>query len=176
MIPVAYPDNFRGAPERVELSRHLVVSLPSRCPAAAERGLLSKIRILLFAAAAGGALSAPLAAHAQQSPPPPPPSQQPAEDEPIISDSAFDEALPPLDPALIEPLEPLEQIDPNAPPFPPVPGPVEDAPLGDPALSEPLPPLSTFEVEPAQETAADAEAVEESVSIRYSIEEAATAS
>ena len=76
----------------------------------------------------------------------PPPLQN--ADDPIVPDSAFEEALPPLDPALSEPLEP---IDPAAPPFPPVPGPVEDAPLGDPALSEPLPPLSTFDVRPAEE-------------------------
>ena len=106
-------------------------------------------RLVLAAAMAGGALALP--AFAQ-------PAPTPAPDEPIVSDSQFEEALPPLDPALYEPLEPLEPVDPNAPPpppFPPVPGPVEDAPLGDPALTEPLPPLSTFNAEPIQEVAAE---------------------
>ena len=132
---------------------------------------MNKIRILLLTAVAGGALLAPLSVRAQEPiPPSPPPGPSAGEDEPIISDSAFEEALPPLDPALIEPLEPLEQIDPNPPPFPPVPGPVEDAPLGDPALSEPLPPLSTFDVEPVQETQADAEDAQEPAPIRYTID------
>ncbi len=105
-----------------------------------------------MAAIAGGSLALGSAARAQG-------AQQPlgtAADEPIVPDSQFEEALPPLDPELTRPLEPLEEIDPAAPPFPPVPGPVEDAPLGDPALAEPLPPLSAFEAEPiADATAGD---------------------
>ena len=89
--------------------------------------------------ACGCRLGADPAAHAQDAPSP---------DEPIVSDSQFEEALPTLDPELNRPLEP---IDPNAPPFPPVPGPVEDTPLGDPALAEPLPPLSGFDVQPVPE-------------------------
>ncbi|MGE0180080.1 MAG: autotransporter assembly complex family protein [Sphingomonas sp.] len=107
-----------------------------------------------MAAAAGALIALPASAQT------PTPRQTPSPDEPIITDSQFEEALPPLDPALQQPLEPLEQItppaDPNAPPpspFPPVPGPVEDAPLGDPALAEPLPPLSTFESQAIQEVA-----------------------
>lgn len=103
-----------------------------------------------FLLAAAGALIAHGAAHAQS-----PAPAAPAPNEPIVPDSQFEEALPPLDPALRQPLEPLDAIqppaDPNAPPFPPVPGPVEDAPLGDPALTEPLPPLSSFETEAIQE-------------------------
>jgi translocation and assembly module TamA len=99
---------------------------------------LKEARILV--AVLAGALAAPAFAQAQTAPPPPP------DDQPIVPDSQFEEALPPLDPALNAPLEP---IDPNASPFPPVPGPVEDRPLGDPALSEPLPPISGFDVQPA---------------------------
>jgi translocation and assembly module TamA len=101
---------------------------------------------ILWAAIAGGVLAAPLAAQAQE---PLPQNQTPPDDEPIVSDSAFEEALPPLDPELSTPLEPIEGLEPDLSPFPPVPGPVGEAPLGDPALSEPLPPLSAADVEPA---------------------------
>ena len=112
----------------------------------------------------------PVAAHAQtQSGDPPELPAPQAEQEPIIPDSQFEEALPPLDPALYEPLEPLEDADPNAPLFPPEPGPVEDGPLGDPALAEPLPPLSTFDVEPAAETAAVPGDDEDPVPVRYTV-------
>lgn len=113
----------------------------------------------LFVAAATSALIAPARA-------------QPPADEPIVPDSAFEEALPPLDPALAEPLEPIEGLDEEAiaaTPFPPVPGPVEEAPLGDPALAEPLPPLSTFRTEPVRDVAAapdDGEALEQ---VRYTL-------
>ena len=107
---------------------------------------------------AAGALIMPGAVVAQTSIQPSPVQRAPGPDDPIVSDSQFEEALPPLDPALQQPLEPLESIQPpadaNAPPFPPVPGPVEEAPLGDPALTEPLPPLSAFEAEAIQEVQA----------------------
>jgi translocation and assembly module TamA len=101
-----------------------------------------------------------------------PPASAPGDDEPIVSDSAFEDALPPLDPALIEPLEQIEGLDQEAleaRPFPPIPGPVEETPLEDPALAEPLPPLSTFRTEPIQDVAgvpADGEALER---IRYTL-------
>jgi translocation and assembly module TamA len=104
-----------------------------------------------MAALLAGALAAP--AFAQIEPKPsadPQTSPAPAQPGPIVPDSQFNGALPPLDPALNQPLEPLDRTAPAAPAFPPVPGPVENAPLGDPALSEPLPPLSSFQVEPAQ--------------------------
>ena len=113
-------------------------------------------------AALAGVMATSLAAQPQDQAPPP---LQNADD-PIVPDSAFEEALPPLDPALNAPLEPLEPIDPAAPPFPPVPGPVEDAPLGDPALAEPLPPLSSFDVQPVEE-AALTEEEEAALRIRY---------
>ena len=99
-------------------------------------GGLKEAKILL-AAIAGGVLATPLAAHAQVPDPPErlDPDAYPPLADPIVPESEFEEALPPLDPALYEPLEPLEPVDPAAPPFPPVPGPVEDAPLGDPALA-----------------------------------------
>jgi translocation and assembly module TamA len=85
---------------------------------------------------------------------------------PIVPDSQFEQALPPLDPALAQPLEP---IDANAPPFPPVPGPVENPPPGDPALTEPLPPLSSFEVQPAGTGQAAQGASEEPPPVRYTL-------
>lgn len=117
---------------------------------------------IIAAAIAGVALTAPMTARAQNAPPPaePPASSQESgriDDGPIVPDSQFEEALPPLDPALNEPLEPLPPVDATAQPltpFPPVPGPVEDTPLGDPALAEPLPPLAGFDVQPVAEGAA----------------------
>jgi translocation and assembly module TamA len=87
-------------------------------------------------------------------------------DEPIVPDSQFEEALPPLDPALNQPLEP---IDANAPPFPPEPGPVEDTPLGDPALTDPLPPISGFDVQPVQEGQAAQANDEEPPAVHYAL-------
>ncbi|HEX8191441.1 MAG TPA: BamA/TamA family outer membrane protein [Allosphingosinicella sp.] len=87
---------------------------------------------------------------------------------PIVADSQFEEALPPLDPDLTRPLEPLEQVDPVRA-FPPVPGPVEDAPLGDPALAEPLPPLSTFEAQPVADASAGEGATEAEVRVAYTL-------
>ena len=111
---------------------------------------------MLLAVLTAGTLAVP--ALAQQRP-----AQTPAPDGPIVPDSQFEQALPPLDPALQEPLEPLEPLAPDAPGpsvFPPVPGPVEDTPLGDPALAEPLPPLSTFDAEPIQESVAAGDSTE----------------
>lgn len=118
---------------------------------------------MLLAALAAGTLAVP--ASAQERPP-----QTPPADGPIVPDSQFEEALPPLDPALQQPLEPLEPLAPGAPlppTFPPVPGPVEDTPLGDPALAEPLPPLSTFDAEPIQENVAGES--EEPPAVRYDL-------
>jgi translocation and assembly module TamA len=121
---------------------------------------LSEARILA-AAILGGVLAAPLAAQPRPADPPPGASA-----EPIVPDSQFDEALPPLDPELNAPLEPLDPADANAPPFPPVPGPVADTPLGDPALAEPLPPISAFDVQPVEETGS---AADEAPPVRYTL-------
>ena len=115
----------------------------------------------MLAAVAGSVLAAAQTAQAQQ----PPPS--PEDSEPIIPDSEFEDELPPLDPALQEPLEPIEEIAPDPSPFPPVPGPVEDRPLGDPALAEPLPPLDSVEVEPVE--VGPTEDPEAPVAIRYTV-------
>jgi translocation and assembly module TamA len=116
----------------------------------------------------GGVLAAPLCVRAQ--PPEPPASpQSPASNEPIVSDSQFEDALPPLDPELNAPLEPIEPLDPNAPPFPPVPGPVEDTPLGDPAIAEPLPPISDFDVQPVAEAGDAADEGDEAPSVRFDL-------
>ena len=135
------------------------------------RGILKEARLIL-AAIAGGTLALGTSAEAQtpdtapsETPPPPP---RPSANEPIVTDSQFEEAIPPLDLDLTRPLEPLEPLDPAAPAFPPVPGPVEDAPLGDPALAEPLPPLSTFEVEPVAE-AAEGDGESRPVTVRYTL-------
>ncbi|HEV2866860.1 MAG TPA: hypothetical protein VGX37_10110, partial [Allosphingosinicella sp.] len=123
---------------------------------------------LLLAAIAGGVLATPLAAQPRAATAPG--ENEPEANQPIVPDSEFEEQLPPLDPALIEPLEPLETIDPAAPAFPPVPGPVEETPLGDPALAEPLPPLSTVDTEPVQEVAAgEEEDADEPTPIRYTV-------
>ena len=123
---------------------------------------------IFLAAIAGGVLATPSPVPAQD--PPVEAGNLTQDDEPIISDSEFEEQLPPLDPELDQPLEPLETLDPAAPPFPPVPGPVEEAPLGDPALAEPLPPLSTVETEPVEEVEiGEAQQADEPVPIRYTL-------
>jgi translocation and assembly module TamA len=137
-----------------------------------EQGVRSlKETRLILAALAGGTLVIGGTAAAQTRPAgtgTAPAAPQPTS--PIVPDSQFEEALPPLDPALAQPLEPLEPIDPNAPPqpaFPPVPGPVGDAPLGDPALAEPLAPLATFEAEPINEGGAGSDEAE--ANVRYTL-------
>jgi translocation and assembly module TamA len=139
---------------------------------------LSKSKLLVLTALAGGVLAAPLPAYAQSTGTqdnPPVAATPPANPrDPIIPQSEFDEAVPPLDPELNRPLEPLDPIPtpaPNAtpsPPFPPVPGPIEDVPLGDPELAAPLPPLETFNVQPAQSAEAVPDA-DEAPTIRYTL-------
>lgn len=80
-----------------------------------------------------------------------------APDAPIVPDSQFNAALPPIDPDLNAPLPPIDQSLPTAtptPPAPPVPAPVTDAQQAppDPALTEPLPALSQFDVTPPPAT------------------------
>src|SRR5688500_17599254 len=101
----------RSNPER-ERVHPWIVSFPASSGPSGERGLLSEARIL-WAAIVGGVLVAPVAAHAQQ-----PPAQDQAilDDEPIVSDSAFEEAWPPLDPELSTPLEPIEGPEPDPSP------------------------------------------------------------
>jgi translocation and assembly module TamA len=117
---------------------------------------------ILFATVAGGALIA--ASAAAQAP------ATPAPDEPIVSDSQFEEELPPLDPELGKPLEPIEDFDVDeAPPVTAEGELIPDATVADPALTEPLTPIADFDVatpEPGSEDADDAEKVEP---IRYTL-------
>ncbi len=116
-----------------------------------------------LAFATHAAAQTPARSSAETAPPPPADPSGP-----IVPDSQFEEALPPLDPDLTRPLEPLEQVDP-ARVFPPVPGPVEEAPLGDPALSEPLPPLATFEAQPLEEAGGAQDGEGEEVRVNYTL-------
>ena len=105
----------------------------------------------------------PLVCHAQPSPPvlpnPSPPSQEqpvivappPAGAalppvEPIVSDSEFKAAIPPVspddDPELTRPLEPIAAFERQT----------GTAPAADAELGRPLPPLETFDVAPARFT------------------------
>ena len=92
--------------------------------------------------------------------------------EPIVPDSQFEEALPPLDPALGAPLEPIETFDVTDPPVTAPGGAlVPDPAVADPALTEPLAPISTFDV---QTPPAGAEAPEDAPGpvepVRYTLE------
>src|SRR5688572_16928500 len=99
--------------------------------------------------------------------PPPPPS-----DEPIVSDSQFDEELPPLDPELDRPLDPIETIEPaGEPPSVAPDGTLTPAtePAEDPALTEPLAPIATFDVETPPAPAEGADDAEKVEPIRYTL-------
>lgn len=122
------------------------------------------------AALLASALAVPAFAQTvEPKPPAPPPAAGVPAFPPIVTDSQFEQALPPLDPALNQPLEPIVPIDPAAPPFPPVPGPVEARPLGDPALSEPLPPITGFDVQPVTDAATAQANAEAPPAIRYTL-------
>ncbi|MFC7500383.1 BamA/TamA family outer membrane protein [Enterovirga sp. GCM10030262] len=108
----------------------------------------------MIAIVAGGTLTLGGVAHAQ-----------PVADEPVISDEAFESRLPPLDPALGEPLQPIGDFEGPAVPVPAEP--VPDAALPDPALAQPLPPLSTFDVTTPEATD-DGDATE-LAPVRYSL-------
>lgn len=114
-------------------------------------------------------------------PAPPTPSQSavdaapqgsllPTPAEPIIPNSQFEEALPPVDPELNAPLADIDDVLP-----PPAPdAPAESAPAlagpvpADPALSEPLPALSSFEVTPEADLPG-MEETEQAATVRYDV-------
>jgi translocation and assembly module TamA len=128
---------------------------------------LKRAVFLLLTALASGVAICPVAANVRaqpRQPAPPPPA-----DGPIIPDSQFEEAVPPLDPELGQPLEPLPAPAQPGAPFPPDPGPVEDVPLGDPALGEALPPLEGFTAQPLQQAETAAAAEEDAAPIRYRV-------
>lgn len=122
----------------------------------------------MLASVGFGALALASAAHAQSGPSTPSPP-----DEPIVSDSQFDEALPPLDPELTRPLEPIETFNlPGQPPAVAPDGtlaPPADPPPDDPALSEPLPPLSSFDVATPPAIAESGDEDEAVARIRYTL-------
>ncbi|MEO9130511.1 MAG: hypothetical protein ABI240_04820, partial [Sphingomonas sp.] len=97
--------------------------------------------------------------------------QATASDAPIIPDSQFEKAMPPIDPAMTEPLDPIEAIDaipPAEPTTSATPTPVANAPASaDPALTAPLPSLAGFDVEPLAATTA--ELADTIPDIRYSV-------
>jgi translocation and assembly module TamA len=123
---------------------------------------------IFLATAACGALALAAGAHAQGNAPAPPPARP---DEPIVPDSQFEKALPPVDPELTRPLEPIDAF--NVPGQPPAVAPdgtlapPANPPPDDPALSEPLPPLSGFDVEPPPASQGAAE--EAAPRIRYTL-------
>jgi translocation and assembly module TamA len=125
---------------------------------------LSKAGIFL-ATVAGAAIIMAQTAYAQDPPPAPP-------DEPIVSDSQFEEELPPLDPELDRPLEPIETIEPaGEPPSVAPDGTLTPAtmPAEDPALTEPLAPIATFDVETPPAPADGQDEAEKVEPIRYTL-------
>jgi translocation and assembly module TamA len=117
----------------------------------------------LLSAVAGGALVA--ASAFAQTPPAPPPAG-----EPIVSDSQFEEELPPLDPELGRPLEPIEGFDVDEAPAVTAEGElIPDAPVDDPALSEPLTPIATFDVTTPEPGTEDPDDAGEITPIRYTL-------
>jgi translocation and assembly module TamA len=139
---------------------------------------LIKAGFLLSAASGALMLASSARAHAPAPPtPPPPPPPAPASDAPIVPDSQFQKALPPLDPDLTKPLEPLPAARAPAPGKPALPSAPAVTPAGtfppvaepaDPGLSEPLPPLDQFQL---ATPAPDAKAGQEipAPTIRYSL-------
>ena len=120
---------------------------------------------ILRGAAAGWALALASAAAAQAVDPPAPPPP----DEPIVSDSQFEEELPPLDAELTRPLEPIEDSLP-----PPATGPegelLPDAAVPDPALTDPLTPISEFDVRTPEPTEGDDEDAGKVEPVRYTLD------
>lgn len=100
----------------------------------------------------------------------------PAGSDPIIPDSQFQQALPPIDGELNQPLAPIESIDamPAAPatqptaPSPAAPQTVAAPTAEDPALTQPLPPLAGFDVEPPPATT-QTEIADTPPELRYSV-------
>lgn len=100
-------------------------------------------------------------------------------DDAILPDSQFQEALPPIDPQLSQPLAPIETIDAPfaeqaaAPPAAPGPTPPASAVPArgpaqpDPVLAQPLPPLAGFDVEPPIATAT--ETADTPPEVRYAV-------
>ncbi len=94
------------------------------------------------------------------------PATDPQGNAPIITEEAFDAALPPLSGDIDAPLEPLPSTDGQTPPAPIVaPGTIPPPATIDPEIAQPLPPLSSTDTVPLQ-TVADV-ADEDAPEIRY---------
>jgi translocation and assembly module TamA len=147
------------------------------CPHVLEIARRSSIVIkslLLSLIATALTAGAPAAAQTRPADPAEPPATTPPavpDGDPIITDSQFDEALPPIDAELAQPLAPIDDIDampvdtpepvpaptsaqtqPAAPQAPAAPVAVSAA-APDPALAQSLPSLANFDVEPPQAVA-----------------------
>jgi translocation and assembly module TamA len=121
----------------------------------------------LKAAVAGWALALSSVLAAQTSPPAPP--APPPPDEPIVSDSQFEEELPPLDAELNKPLEPLEDFAAPTPPVSPEGEIIPDAPVDDPELTRPLTPISEFDVRTPEPTEGESEDEGKVEPVRYTL-------
>ena len=121
--------------------------------------------LLLSSLMAGSALALATPARAQDSA-----LEVPPPDEPIVSDSQFEEVLPPLDPELDAPLEPVETFDvDDAGTVSPEGELIPDISPPDPELERPLTPIESFEVatpEPGDPDAVDPSAPEP---VRYTL-------
>ena len=121
--------------------------------------------LFLSSLMAGSALALASPALAQNAIP-----QTPPPDEPIVSDSQFEEELPPLDPDLDAPLEPIDTFDvDDAGTVSPDGELIPDASPTDPELERPLTPIESFEVatpEPDDPDAVDPAAPEP---VRYTL-------
>jgi translocation and assembly module TamA len=140
--------------------------------------------VILKAAVAGGAVAWACSLHAQTPPPPPPkapPPDQAADQGPIVRDSQFQKALPPLDSEIGKPLAPLGMVvppaaGPSAPATPTIPVATPNGQLPpsnvptDPELTQPLTPLSSFDLTPPRPTAANQKADESAPEpVRYQL-------
>ncbi|HEX4738084.1 MAG TPA: BamA/TamA family outer membrane protein [Allosphingosinicella sp.] len=140
--------------------------------------------MILKAAVAGGAVAWACSLHAQTPPPPPPkapPPDQAADQGPIVRDSQFQKALPPLDSEIGKPLAPLGMVvppaaGPSAPATPTIPVATPNGQLPpsnvptDPELTQPLTPLSSFDLTPPRPTAANQKADESAPEpVRYQL-------
>ena len=133
-------------------------------------GHLKKAGILMGAVAAGAlALATATPAFAQNASSPSDPPQTPAADEPIVSDSQFEEALPALDPELGKPLEPLEDFSGPPPATTPEGELIPDVAVPDPELERPLTPISEFDVTTPPPTPGDDDDDAKVEPVRYTL-------
>ncbi|HYW16163.1 MAG TPA: BamA/TamA family outer membrane protein [Allosphingosinicella sp.] len=97
------------------------------------------------------------------------PPRTPAADEPIVTDSQFEEELPALDPELGRPLEPLEDFAGPPPATTPEGELIPDAAVPDPELERPLTPISEFDVTTPPPTQSDDDDDPKVEPVRYTL-------